>query len=54
MLMVGPVLPQHQTECHDPLAAVRKDRGEKIVRVISLIRPLRHLLIPAYTSLRAI
>ncbi|KAJ6607008.1 hypothetical protein B0H10DRAFT_2308381, partial [Mycena sp. CBHHK59/15] len=20
----------HQTECHDPLAAVRKDRGEKI------------------------
>lgn len=23
---------KHQTECHDPLAAVRKDRGEKIVR----------------------
>lgn len=22
---------QHQTECHDPIAAVRKDRGEKIV-----------------------
>ncbi|KDQ61877.1 hypothetical protein JAAARDRAFT_87287, partial [Jaapia argillacea MUCL 33604] len=21
----------HQTECHDPLAAVRKDRGEKTV-----------------------
>jgi hypothetical protein len=23
---------QHQTECHDPIAAVRKDKGEKIVR----------------------
>lgn len=23
---------KHQTECHDPLSAVRKDRGEKIVR----------------------
>ena len=23
--------PQHQTECHDPIAALRKDRGEKIV-----------------------
>ncbi|KAL4072873.1 hypothetical protein V8B97DRAFT_269759 [Scleroderma yunnanense] len=22
--------PQHQTECHDPLAALRKERGEKI------------------------
>ena len=30
----GRVLPQHQTECHDPLAAVRKDRGEKIVRAL--------------------
>ncbi|KDQ61884.1 hypothetical protein JAAARDRAFT_90817, partial [Jaapia argillacea MUCL 33604] len=25
------LLELHQTECHDPLAAVRKDRGEKIV-----------------------
>ena len=23
---------QHQTECHDPLAALRRERGEKIVR----------------------
>jgi hypothetical protein len=23
---------QHLTECHDPLAAARKERGEKIVR----------------------
>ncbi|KAI0333898.1 hypothetical protein GY45DRAFT_1210516, partial [Cubamyces sp. BRFM 1775] len=25
------LLELHQTECHDPLAAVRKERGEKIV-----------------------
>ncbi|OCH85344.1 hypothetical protein OBBRIDRAFT_698373, partial [Obba rivulosa] len=25
------LLELHQTECHDPLAAVRKDRGERIV-----------------------
>ncbi|KIJ65446.1 hypothetical protein HYDPIDRAFT_47154, partial [Hydnomerulius pinastri MD-312] len=24
------LLELHQTECHDPLAAVRKERGEKI------------------------
>ena len=29
---------QHQTECHDPLAAVRKERGEKIVS-LSLFLP---------------
>ena len=27
------VFVQHQTKCHDPIAAVRKDRGEKIVRI---------------------
>jgi len=27
---------QHQTECHDPLAAVRKERGEKIVGIAFL------------------
>jgi len=26
----GRLLELHQTECHDPIAAVRKDRGEKI------------------------
>ncbi|KAH9930277.1 uncharacterized protein B0H18DRAFT_840191, partial [Fomitopsis serialis] len=25
------LLELHQTECHDPIAAVRRDRGEKIV-----------------------
>lgn len=30
-------LSQHQTECHDPIAAVRKDRGEKIVRMLYCI-----------------
>ena len=25
---------QHQTECHDPIAAIRKERGERIVRVL--------------------
>lgn len=34
---------QHQTECHDPLAAVRKERGEKIVRVL----PCRSVAIEA-------
>jgi hypothetical protein len=25
---------QHQTECHDPISAMKKERGEKIVRAI--------------------
>ena len=27
------LISKHQTECHDPIAAVRKDKGEKIVRL---------------------
>jgi hypothetical protein len=35
---------QHLTECHDPLAAIRKDRGEKIVRLFFF--PFRSTLFP--------
>ena len=30
---------QHLTECHDPLAEVRKERGEKIVRTAFIASP---------------
>ncbi|EGN97024.1 hypothetical protein SERLA73DRAFT_185308 [Serpula lacrymans var. lacrymans S7.3] len=31
------LLELHQTECHDPLAAVRKERGEKIVGSLAIM-----------------
>ncbi len=34
------LLAKHQTECHDPLAQIRKERGDKIVRTIVRFRYL--------------
>lgn len=28
---------QHHTECHDPIAAMRKERGEKIVSILLFV-----------------
>ena len=34
------LLELHQTECHDPLALIRKERGDKIVSLFSKMLPL--------------
>ncbi len=36
---------QHITECHDPLATLRRERGDKIVRIFSF----SHIAVPYLT-----